>query len=370
MVCVAFQVPVLTEGLIKGDRSRKLILGTVPLSLEIEEVSAQDASLLMEAPFAPEGLNEPWTRRLVQINGVPYVDESALNGALETSVSEIGSTVFVPHPFHDLSSFIMHRLFFSARQNVKVMKPDGIGNEVLNGRNITRKIVPLSDFHLVDCDDGKIDECLAVFKNEVARCVLVEGKLFFKVPDPVIVIQGRSQGSTLAMRWSDEHPFWSERDGDFPPLAIYGVDEYESVVSLMENSGFLSDFNTGARLKVFDKAYRCDVDTVSMSLRATIRSMMEEVREQDGCVKMLDRLTPRILQLYQSMIDLMSRTEQPGFNEDATQLIEEVISLPADRRTIFGLDCNMAIHEAQLRRWLDRDIRFDVSNNTSKLRGL
>ncbi|MCV9964909.1 hypothetical protein OIU34_23735 [Pararhizobium sp. BT-229] len=349
---IDFQLPVVTSGVVRGQKKTRQVLGTVPVSIDIREVRTEDLAHVASV-FFPPGTPDEMTEYF-HADGGMFMRIGP--------VSEF-STSFVPYG-EDYPNFAFSDAARLVRRHVDNYAYNGQGLyplKLLDDRRANQPLIlsGLSEIKLESWYEEGVAGQVTRFEERCERLIVSDGCLYVRVPEPVLALDfmRRDGGVATSVRpiMRPSLGMGKGKSNAEPPHAVFRLDELPRLFDFCRASGMSEDRLarwTSGRVVVHDR----------------IRLSLESDRASLYCAA--SRLTRRIYgakwvpdhPLVDDVYRLVKDFTENDVPDELGDVLGDLVALHRSGTRIFDMDFEADATDHVVQMWDNREIVMAPGN--------
>lgn len=351
-----FEVPVATVGRPEKYKTDRLVLATVPVSVDIEDVSRDELKPAVSVAF---DLNSATRLDFRSHGGRLYLPLIPMV-MLERSFPLFDLTV-VPFHFKHTSSLVEKKLTDDGGfNNLSRVYPPFHRDSIRRSRAVLPTHLAGMAFETLDLPS--IDEQVAMFEKRVGRLICADGMVHVQVAEPYIAVTRSVNNSSVFLVRPVHRPFIGiRRDKSFPE-AVFRIDESEKArdfcLALGAENEPLLNFHK-FRLDVHDSdalALHSDRASAYASARNLVRAISNgSAIDNHPCASQLRPLST-----------LVGRHNEDDCPDELCDLLSCLVDVERSGTSVFPRVWRFETAELIASRWDNREINFSSSNFSTK----
>lgn len=394
---IDIDVPVVVRGCV-GRASYRYNLATVPREFELPELSSSDVPMVLAVENDHGGGRT--RHEFFGFDGAIYrpTDSSVTAGEAKGFAYPISGNAAKVHPlFQDATRRIcdlVTRLRTSKRQQIKfAMGPQALGDMLVEYSNREPFTPPsLQSLALRDMSDSEVEHEVGQFEKELARLIVVGGKVMIRQQEPLAAIESKNRraGSLRDADWYARLWFHDRPEPWFPQgrtrssvndmanggfLSLRDADRFEEIVDVLEQAkGFpIERQRTLVNVEIVDPEYlRTSTEAISLvDIADGIRHAFVSNLSSKGnpqfngssttTAEHLDQIAPETFIAYKSIVDGLKRSDEYGVDTAVEEGLAHFSTL--DGKTAWTLlskdEPQIAEIAARLDAWHSREVGFN-----------
>lgn len=351
---IDFQLPVVTSGVVRGQKKTRQVLATVPVSINLREVRTEDL-VHVASVFFPPGTPEEMTEYF-------HTD-----GGMFMRIGPVSdfSTTFVPFGGDD-PNFAFSDVARLVRRHVDNHAYNGHGLyplKVLDDRRTNKPLIlsGLSEIKLESWYEQGVESQVARFEQRCERLIVSDGCLYVRVPEPVIALDfmRRDGGVATSVRpiMRSPHGMGKGKSKAEPPHAVFRLDELPRLFEFCRASGMSEDRLaqwTSGRVVVHD-GIRLSLESDRASLYCAASRL---TRRAYGAKWLPDH--PLVDDVYRLVTDF-TENDVP---DELGDVLAGLIALHRSGTQIFDMDFEADATDHVVQMWDNREIAMTPGNPT------
>lgn len=351
-----FEIPVAAKGRPEKYKTERLVLATVPVSVDIADVSRSELIPAVSVSF--------------DINSATRLDFRAFDGRLylplaPVAVLERSVPLFelpaVPFHFKNAASQVEKKLTDDGGwDNRSIVYPPSHRDDIRRSRAVWP--TPLAGMAFETLDLPAIDEQVATFEQRVGRLLCSDGMVHVQVAEPYIAVTRSMNNRSVFLVRPVHRPFLGiRRDKSFPE-AVFWIDESEKAREFCLSLGAENE-----PLLNFHKFWLDVHDSNALSLhsdRASAYASARNLVQSIGNGSAIDNHA--CADKLRALSRLVGRHNEADCPDELCDLLSSLVDVERSGTSVFPSPSRFDTAELVTFRWDNREITFSPSNFAAK----
>jgi hypothetical protein len=217
---VQYEIPVIVDGRPEKHKTERLVLASVPVTVDLEECSRAELTPAVSVRF--------------QMNDATRCDYMSHGGRLYLALEPVAmlkrtiplyELQNVPFVFKRISYFVERAAEKECAQPRPTIYPPTHRHTIKRNRSLTT--TPLADMAFETLDSPSLEQQIAVFQRRASRLLICDGMIHVEVSEPCISVKrAMNDGNVYLVRPLHRPFFGLSKERGFPD-ALFRIDENE-----------------------------------------------------------------------------------------------------------------------------------------------